>query len=57
MAMTPELKLSAFERVVVSARVSRSGSATPRSGDLQGESVPVAPGAGRVSVVIDHVLQ
>ena len=56
MAMTPELKLSAFERVVVSARVSRSGSATPQSGDLQGESAPVAPGAARVTVVIDRVL-
>jgi cytochrome c-type biogenesis protein CcmH len=55
MAMNPELKLSAFARVVVAARVSRSGSATAQSGDLLGESAPVAPGAGRVSVVIDKV--
>ena len=55
MAMNPELKLSAFSRVVVAARVSRSGSATPQSGDLHGESAPVAPGRGSVSVVIDRV--
>ena len=55
MAMNPELRLSAFARVVVTARVSRSGSATAQSGDLLGESAPVAPGAGRVSVVIDQV--
>jgi len=55
MAMNPELRLSAFARVVVAARVSRSGSATAQSGDLLGESAPVAPGNGRVSVVIDQV--
>jgi cytochrome c-type biogenesis protein CcmH len=55
MAMNPELRLSAFARVVVAARVSRSGSATAQSGDLLGESAPVAPGGGRVSIVIDKV--
>jgi cytochrome c-type biogenesis protein CcmH len=55
MAMNPDLKLSAFARVVVAARVSRSGSATPQSGDLLGESAPVAPGTDRVAVVIDKV--
>jgi cytochrome c-type biogenesis protein CcmH len=55
MAMNPELRLSAFARVVVAARVSRSGSATVQSGDLLGESAPVAPGTARVSVVIDKV--
>lgn len=57
MAMNPELKLSAFSRVVVSARVSRSGSAMPQSGDLQGETAPLSlGGAGKVSVVIDRVV-
>ena len=56
MAMNPELKLSAFSRVVVSARVSRSGSAMPQSGDLQGETAPLSPGAGKVSIVIDRVV-
>jgi cytochrome c-type biogenesis protein CcmH len=53
MAMAPSLKLSGFAEVVVSARVSRSGNATPQSGDLQGLSKPVKVGATGVSVVID----
>ncbi|HZF16693.1 MAG TPA: hypothetical protein VE046_12180 [Steroidobacteraceae bacterium] len=34
MAMIPSHRLSAFERIVVEARVSRSGQATPAPGDL-----------------------
>ena len=53
MAMTPGLELSSFPRVIVAARISKSGSATPGSGDLQGASAPVKPGARGVSVIID----
>jgi cytochrome c-type biogenesis protein CcmH len=56
MAMTPQMKLSSFERIVVGARVSRSGNATPQPGDLQGASAPVANRAEGVSVVIDGVV-
>jgi cytochrome c-type biogenesis protein CcmH len=56
MAMTPAMKLSAFPRVVVGARVSKSGTATPQAGDLQGASAPVANDAGEVRVVIDRVV-
>ena len=53
MAMAPSLKLSGFPEVIVGARISRSGSATPQSGDLQGLSQPVKVGATGVAVVID----
>jgi len=43
--------------VVVVARVSRSGSATPQPGDLQGATAPVANNASGVSVVIDSVVR
>ena len=56
MAMNPTLRLSSVARVVVTARVSRSGVATPQSGDLQGESAPVAPGGKAVSITIDRVV-
>ena len=53
MAMSPALKLSAFPKVVVTARVSKSGAAAAQPGDLQGASAPVANDAAAVSVVID----
>jgi len=56
MAMTPAMKLSAFPRVVVGARVSKSGNATPQPGDLQGASAPVPNDFGEVRVVIDRVV-
>jgi cytochrome c-type biogenesis protein CcmH len=56
-SMTPALKLSGFPKLVVGARVSKSGSATPQPGDLQGASGIVAPGSAGVVVTIDSVVQ
>jgi cytochrome c-type biogenesis protein CcmH len=56
MAMAPNMKLSSFPEVVVGARISKSGNATPQSGDLEGLSKPVRVGATGVSVVIDSAL-
>lgn len=56
MAMMPEMKLSSFPEVVVSARISRTGNATPQSGDLQGAVQPVKVGATGVKVVISEVI-
>ena len=52
LAMAPQLKLSAHPRVVVGARISKSGNATPQPGDLQGFSAPVGNTATGVSVLI-----
>jgi len=57
MAMTPEMKLSAHPRVIVTARVSKSGQAAPQPGDLQGASTPVANDATGVTVVIDTLVR
>jgi len=56
MAMTPSLALSNFPSVIVGARVSKSGSATPQSGDLEGLSSAVKLGATGLAVVIDRTL-
>jgi cytochrome c-type biogenesis protein CcmH len=55
-SMNPQVKISAFEDVVLVARVSRSGSAMPASGDLEGLSKPVKVGAKDVAVTIDRAL-
>ena len=57
MAMAPGMSVSAFARVVVTARVSRTGNAKPESGDLQGASKPVANDAKGVVVEINEVVR
>lgn len=57
MAMAPGLKLSGAARVIVGARISKSGSATPQAGDLQGTSPVVASNAEGVAVLIDTVVR
>jgi cytochrome c-type biogenesis protein CcmH len=57
MAMAPGMAVSAHPRVVITARVSRSGAAKPEPGDLQGTSKPVANDAAGVAVVIDTVIR
>jgi cytochrome c-type biogenesis protein CcmH len=52
-AMAPGMTISAFAQVVIGARVSRSGQASPQPGDLEGYSAPVKPGANGVEVRID----
>ena len=52
-AMSQGMKLSSQERVVIGARISKSGNATPQSGDLEGTSAPVEVGNSDVAVVID----
>ena len=56
MGMVPEMKLSATPRVVVEARVSKSGNAKASAGDLRGTSAPVAPGDANVRIVINEVV-
>ena len=56
MAMMPNMKISNFEQVQIVARVSKSGSAAPQSGDLEGLSKPVKVGSEDLQVEIDHVI-
>lgn len=56
MAMMPEMKLSQFADVVIGARVSKSGGATPQAGDLQGSSDKVRTGRTGVRVTIDRAV-
>lgn len=56
LAMAPQFRLSGFKSVLVNARVSKSGNATPSSGDLEGQSIAVDLGARDVAVIIDRIV-
>jgi cytochrome c-type biogenesis protein CcmH len=56
MAMSPAMKLSGFSDVVVGARISKSATATPQSGDLEGLSSPVKVGSTGITIVIDRTV-
>jgi len=52
MAMMPQMRLSNFPQVVVGARVSKSGAATPTSGDIEGYSATVPSNIKQTVVVV-----
>ena len=56
MAMSPEMKLSSATDLRIEARISKSGDAIPKSGDLAGELTPVKPGATGLKLVIDKLV-
>ena len=53
-AMNPQMKLSRFSDVIVSARISKSGNAMPQPGDLQGASAVVKVGVQGLNIVINQ---
>ncbi len=57
MAMWPAAKVSGYPRVVVTARVSKSGEGQARPGDLQGESPVVAAGVAGLRIEIGTVVE
>ena len=57
LSMLPGGDLSGIKKVVVGARVSKSGNAAPQPGDLSGQSAVVAMGAGNVKLEIKDVVK
>jgi cytochrome c-type biogenesis protein CcmH len=56
LAMSPGAALSTATEVLVSARISKAGQATPQPGDLVGEPARVKVGSDGVELVIDRVV-
>ena len=56
LAMAPTAKISDHTRVVVSARISKSGNAVPQPGDLLGQAAAVAPGSRGIQVTISETV-
>lgn len=57
LAMSPAAKLSAAAEVVIGARISKSGSATPQPGDFHALSAPVSVGTRGVDLEINEVVR
>lgn len=57
MSMAANARLSSAKSVIIGARISRTGEALAKPGDLEGFSVPVAVGAGGVAVTIGAVVK
>lgn len=57
MAMSPQMKMSNFDQLVVMARVSKSGNAMPQPGDMQGMSATLKPGSQGVKLSIDTLVK
>lgn len=58
LAMMPQMKLSAFEQVVVSARISKSGQPMASAGDLSSDEQPVTvDGTVAVNLSINKVVE
>ena len=53
-AMSPTNNLSSAKSVIVVARITKSGQATPQAGDLEGLTAPVAVGSTGVAVEISR---
>lgn len=53
LAMSPQAKLSGASRVIVGARISRSGNAMPQSGDLFEETAAIGTRSSGVSLAIE----
>jgi cytochrome c-type biogenesis protein CcmH len=53
-AMSPAGKVSGAKTVIVVARISKSGQASPQAGDLEGVTAPVAVGSTGVAVEISR---
>ncbi len=55
-SMSPQMSMSSVPEIIVVARVSKSGTADARDGDLEGVSAPVASGTKAISISIAKVL-
>ncbi len=56
LAMSPSMRLSAYPKVVVGARVSKSGNAMPQAGDLAGQTGVIELGAARLKIEISQAV-
>jgi cytochrome c-type biogenesis protein CcmH len=57
MAMMPSLKMSNFNEIIITARISKSGVANTKPGDIEGDSGVITVNSKKTHVVIDKIIQ
>jgi len=57
MAMMPALKMSNFEKIIITARISKSGVGNTKPGDIQGDSGVIEVSAKKAQVLIDEIVK
>jgi cytochrome c-type biogenesis protein CcmH len=57
MSMSPAAKLSTAAKVIVSARISKSGNAIAEKGDLTGQTAPITVGAKALAIEINTAVK
>ena len=55
LAMRPEFSISQFDTVTIEVRISRSGQAETRPGDLRGVRANIPLGREDVALVVDEI--
>lgn len=56
LAMRPDMRLSKYAEVIVAARISKTGDAIPKSGDLKGSSSVIKVGREDLKIIIDSAV-
>ena len=56
MAINPAMTISQYPEVIVVARISKSGNATPQSGDIQGVTKVLRVGVDEAEVIMNEVV-
>jgi len=57
LAMSPAMRLSTAKEVIIGARISKSGTATPQPGDMQGLTGAIAVGAKGIALEINEPIR
>jgi cytochrome c-type biogenesis protein CcmH len=57
LAMSPAMRLSTAKEVIVGARISKSGMATPQPGDMQGLTGAIAVGSKGIALEINEPIR
>jgi cytochrome c-type biogenesis protein CcmH len=57
LAMSPAMRLSTAKEVIIGARISKSGTATPQPGDMQGLTGAIAVGSKGIALEINEPIR